>query len=137
MTKKVSARPKSAVDRLAEWLARQPRLVRSILAGLVAMAITLALALAVYGFLISLPMGSLSIGSTSMSDIVTIALSALVVFGVVLYWVGWRVLVGFDMGETPLKPGRPAALWVLIGIIAFVITLIVVSIYTVTVIAPG
>src|SRR5437016_3652190 len=117
MTKKAVAR-KSAVDRLADWLARQPRLLRSILAGLVALAVTLVIALIVYGFLISLPPGSLNIGSTSSYDVVTIALSLLVVLGLVLYWVGWRVLVGFDLGDTPLRPGRPAALWVLAGLIA-------------------
>src|SRR5437868_15234287 len=116
MTKKAVARHKPALDRLAEWLARQSRLVRSIIAGLIALVITGAGAIVLYGFLISLPSGSLNIGSLNPGSILLIGLVALVIVGFVLYWVGWRVLIGFDFSDHPVQPGRPAALWVLFGL---------------------
>ena len=121
MTKKAVARHKPALDRLAEWLARQSRLVRSIIAGLIALVITGAGAIVLYGFLISLPSGSLNIGSLNPGSILLIGLVALVIVGFVLYWVGWRVLIGFDFSDHPVQPGRPAALWVLFGLIALLV----------------
>jgi hypothetical protein len=137
MSKKAVARPKPALDRLADWLARQSRLVRSIIAGLIALVVTGAGALLLYGFLISLPSGSLNIGSLKPGDILLIGLIALTVIGFILYWVGWRVLIGFDFSEHPLQPGRPAAVWVMFGLIALIATLILVTVYAITAVAPG
>jgi hypothetical protein len=47
-------------------------------------------------------------------------LSVLLIFSVLLgllfYWIGWRIMIGFDFEQKPLKPGRTAAIWLLIGI---------------------
>ncbi len=135
--KSVVPRRKAVVDRLAGWLAHRSRLVRSIIAGLIALVVTGAGAVLLYGFLIALPSGSLNIGSLSPTDILLIGLIFLVVLGFVLYWIGWRVLIGFDFGDRPLEPGRPAALWVLFGVIALALTVILVSIYAITAMGPA
>jgi hypothetical protein len=137
MSKKVVTQSKPGLDRLADWLGRQSRLVRSMLAGLVALSITGLVALLFYGFLLSVPPGSLNIGPVNPGNVLTIGLIALSVIGFVLYWLGWRVLIGFDYTETPLQPGRPAALWVLLGLLALIVTVVLVVVYVVQVITPG
>ena len=137
MSKKAVARPKPALDRLADWLGRQSRLVRSILAGLVALTVTGLVALLFYGFLLNIPPGSLNIGPVNPGNVLTVGLIALSVIGFVLYWLGWRVLIGFDNGENALQPGRPAALWVLFGLAALIVTIILVTVYVITVMTPG
>jgi|GEM_PF-946950 hypothetical protein len=126
----------SRLDRLARWLARRSRLARSVIAGLVALVLTGALGVFIYGFLFALPVGSLNIGSLKPADLVTGLFMVLAVIGLVLYWVGWRVLIGFDFGETALEPGRPAAIWVLIGVAVLVITLLIALINTLVALSP-
>jgi hypothetical protein len=127
----------SGLDRLARWLARRSRLARSVIAGLVALVLTGALGVFIYGFLFALPSGSLNIASLKPTDLVTGLLVVLAVIGLALYWVGWRVLIGFDFGETALEPGRPAAIWVLIGVAVLIITVLIAVINTLVALSPS
>ncbi len=135
MRKKVIAQP--GLERFAGWLGRQPRLIRSVLAGLVALTITGLVALLFYGFLLNAPPGNLNLGPINPDNVLTAGLISLSVVGFILYWLGWRLLIGFDSGETALQPGRAAALWVLFGLAGLVITIILVIVYVITVIAPA
>jgi hypothetical protein len=135
MRKKVIAQP--GLERFAGWLGRQSRLVRSVLAGLVALTITGLVALLFYGFLLNAPPGNLNLGPINPDNVLTAGLISLSVVGFILYWLGWRLLIGFDSGETALQPGRAAALWVLFGLAGLVITIILVIVYVITVIAPA
>jgi hypothetical protein len=40
------------------------------------------------------------------------------------YWVGWRIMIGFDRGDTVLEPGRAASLWVIFGLLVLIMMLI-------------
>jgi hypothetical protein len=136
-TGQAATRQLSRLDWLARWLARRSRLARSVIAGLVALILTGALGVFVYGFLFALPADSLNIGSLKPMDLITILLVVLAVIGLALYWVGWRVLIGFDFGETALEPGRPAAIWVLIGVAVLVITVLIAAINTLIALSPS
>lgn len=131
-----ATRQESRLDTLAHWLSQRSRLARSMIAGLVALVLTGALGLLIYGLLFSLPVGSLNIGSLKPMDLITVLLIALTVIGLALYWIGWRVLIGFDFGETALKPGRPAAIWVLIGVAVLVVTALIALINTLIALSP-
>ena len=134
---RTSSGPQSRLGALARWLARRSRLVRLLIAGLVALVLTGSLGLFIYSYLFSLSPGSLYIGSLKPLDLVTILLIVLFIFGLAFYWIGWRVLVGFDFGETALEPGRPAAIWVLVGVAVFAVTLVVVIINTIIALLPS
>jgi hypothetical protein len=110
---------------------------RLLIAALIAVGLTGVTALLLYGFLIALPPGSLSIGQTNPSDFLVVALILVTAAGFVYYWIGWRVLIGFDFGEEPLVPGRPAALWVLVSLAILVFTLCLVALYALSAVAPG
>jgi hypothetical protein len=125
------------IDRLASWLARRSRATRLVIAGLIAVGLTGVTAYLVYGFLISLPLSSLSIGQTTPWDYVMVLLVVLVIAGFVYYWIGWRVLIGFDFGDTPLIPGRPAALWVMFSLAVFALTLCLIALYTMVAVSPA
>ncbi len=137
MTEKARTRSKPILDRLAEWLAGRSRLIRSIIAALVALAVTGAITILLYSFLMGLPPGSFEIGAITTTNIVTFALIVLTIIGVALYWLGWRVLIGLDLRQDPVRPGRAAAAWVLFGIVVFVATLILILIYTLNVVTSG
>jgi hypothetical protein len=129
--------PAPPIDRLASWLARRSRATRLAIAGLIAVGLTGVTAYLVYGFLISLPPSSLRIGQTTPWDYLTVLLILLVIVGFVYYWIGWRVLIGFDFGDTPLIPGRPAALWVAFSLAVFAFTLCLIALNTLVAIAPA
>jgi hypothetical protein len=133
MSKKIKAaqlhRP-STLDRFAVWLGQQSRLTRSFLAGLVALSVTGAIALVIYSVLMGLSAGNYTMYVLSRVDILTVLLVVFFIIGLALYWVGWRVLIGFDLGETALQPGRPAALWVAFGLIVLVVTVITTALVT-------
>jgi hypothetical protein len=128
--------PAPPIDRLANWLARRSRATRLAIAGLIAVGLTGVTALLLYGFLIALPPGSLNIGQTTPSTYLMVTLILVVIVGFVYYWIGWRVLIGFDFGDTPLTPGRPAALWVMFSLAVLVFTLCLIALYTLSAIAP-
>jgi hypothetical protein len=136
-TKTSRQAPLPPIDRLANWLARRSRFVRLAIAALIAVGLTGVTALLLYGFLIALPQGSLNLGQTQPSDFLIIVMILVVVAGVVFYWIGWRVLIGFDFGDRPLVPGRPAALWVLISLVVLAFSLCLVAVYTLSAVAPG
>ena len=137
-TTKARLQPQSLpVDRLAKWLARRSRVVRLLIAALIAVGLTGVTAILLYGFLIALPQGSLNVGQTNPSDFLVIALILVTAAGFVYYWIGWRVLIGFDFGEQPLVPGRPAALWVLVSLAVLVFTLCLAALYALSAVAPG
>ncbi len=112
------------IDRLATWLGNRSRAVRGLICGGVALSFTIALALLLYGSLFNVPANQAKIGPINLSDLPLVLLVLLSITGLVLYWVGWRVMIGFDADEMPLQPGRPAALWVLIGASVFVLTVL-------------
>jgi hypothetical protein len=118
------ARPR--LDRLALWLGRQSRAVRIILAGLIAAVTTGAVALLLFGLLLSLPPEKLYLGPITPDNISAVLLILLAAVGFLFYWVGWRVLVGFDLDETPTQPGRAGALWLVFGAVMLIGTLVVV-----------
>jgi hypothetical protein len=144
MTKKAAASrpaprqvPNPLVDRLAEWLARRSRLTRLLIAALIALILTGALSLFLFGYLFAMPTGTLNFGPFNPSNVLTITLLILAVLGIVFYGIGWRVLVGFDLGDETLRPGRPAALWVLFAIIVLLGTLCLLVFFTAIAVAPG
>jgi len=98
------------LDRIAAWLGRLSRPVRILMAAVLALLITLAAAVLAFGFLFSL--NTRQFGSNP-SAIILPTIIGLTAIGFISYWIGWRVLVGFDFGEEPLHPGRPAARWLI------------------------
>ena len=106
------------------WLAAQSRAVRIVLAGLVAAILTGALALIVFSVMFRIPPDRLTFGPINPGNVLAVTLTALIVAGLAFYWVGWRVLVGFDFGAEPLTPGRAAAVWLYVGLLVLLGTLI-------------
>ncbi|MBX3084080.1 MAG: hypothetical protein KF716_20770 [Anaerolineae bacterium] len=104
------------IDRLANWLGRWPRLLRMLLNLIIAAGLTGVIGLGVFSLLYRLPPDRLPLNTTSL------VLLALSVVGIVLYWVGWRVLIGFNWEATPHQPGRAALLWVLFALLVFIAT---------------
>ncbi|MCC7449248.1 MAG: hypothetical protein IT324_17645 [Anaerolineae bacterium] len=144
MTKKAVVSPPAArhvpnplLDRLAGWLARRSRLTRLLIAGVIALILTGALSLFLFGYLFAMPSGTFNVGPFDPSNILTITLAVLAVLGIVFYGIGWRVLVGFDLGDENLRPGRPAALWVLFAIIVLLGTVCLTIFLAVIAVAPG
>lgn len=121
---RVAAPRKNILDHFAHWLGTRSRLVRSIIAGIVALILTGALVLISYGLLLSLSSNDFADYVSLHPEILTIILVVLVVVGMALYWVGWRVLIGFDRGETVLEPGRSAAIWVIFGVVVLIVVVL-------------
>lgn len=109
-------RGSTPLDALAAWIGRRSRIVRFSLAGIVALSLTGALVLLVYGFLFSLSPDNGLFDAVSGVDIITILFVVFAVVGFFFYWVGWRLMIGFDFAETPLVPGRGAAIWLMVGL---------------------
>ncbi len=103
------------IDRIGAWLGRQSRLVRTLLSSGVATVLTIALALILFGTLFNTVPDRLTFGPFNANNLPFILFVFLVVAGILFYWVGWRVLIGFDFEETALNPGRAGALWVMLG----------------------
>lgn len=110
--------------RVQQWLAGRSRTVRVIVAVVVATVLTGAIALLLYGVLFQIPPAQLVFGPINQQNILTVTVTALAIGGLVIYWVSWRLLVGFDFGAEPLTPGRAAARWVLLGLAVFLITFV-------------
>jgi len=121
---RAAARRQSAIDSLAHWIARQSRLVRSSLAAVVALVLAGAVALIIYSLVLQISPSSYTFFTLNRLNILTLLFGFCVVLGLVFYWVGWRLLIGFDFGETALQPGRPAALWILFGLLVLVTSVI-------------
>lgn len=77
-----------------------------------------------YGSLFNVAPDRLNFGPVSGTNLPLVMLVVLTIIGLVFYWVGWRVLIGFDSEETPLEPGRPAALWVMLGGFVFILVIV-------------
>ncbi len=132
----VTSAPQPTLDRLSAWIGRRSRLVRSILAGLIALTLTGALGLVLYTFLFSLSPASLNFGPINENNILPASLTVLLVIGVVFYGIGWRLLIGFDLGRATVQPGRSAANWLLFGTIVFCVTVFLVIWAAATAAAP-
>ncbi|MHB8628296.1 MAG: hypothetical protein ACYDBJ_04200 [Aggregatilineales bacterium] len=117
-------RRKPPIDRFSAWLGHRSRAARSVIAITVAMILSIGLTLALYGALLNADPNRLKFGPLNADNLPFILLVFVVVAGAAFYWVGWRVLIGFDFEEQPLEPGRPASLWVLLGLAALLLTLI-------------
>src|SRR5258707_470699 len=113
--KRITAPEKPPVDRLATWIGQQSRLKRTLMVGMIALVMTLAIGATVYGFLLGLAPKAVDQLLIDSPNILTIILFILVIIGFGFYWVGWRYMIGFDFEDTVLEPGRGAALWLLTG----------------------
>ncbi|MEP7288016.1 MAG: hypothetical protein ABI947_19865 [Chloroflexota bacterium] len=128
----VMSRQKSRRDAVARWLGRRSRLVRSILAAVIALGFTGVIGLLLYNFLYGLPPSNALYPLLDQPDLLVIILIALTCIGFAFYWLGWRLMIGFDFGENSLVPGRAAATWLMVGLAVFVVTLILSAITAVT-----
>src|SRR5947209_5218591 len=99
-------KPKGFLERTADWLGRRSRLVRILISALIAIAISVAIGILLYSSLDNVPVSQTGL---------TVILVVLAVIGFGLYWIGWRVMVGFDFDENPLQPGVAAAIWICFG----------------------
>jgi uncharacterized membrane protein len=112
------------VDQLVRWIQRRSRTVRIILCALIALIFTAGFGLVLYGSLLNTDPRRLNFfGVINAQNLPFYVLILLCVAGMVFYWAGWRVMVGFDMGDEPLQPGRAAAVWVLAGLAMLVFVL--------------
>ena len=122
-----AARRQTAIDNLAGWLARQSRLIRSLIAAVIALVLAGVVALIIYGLVLEISPGSYTYFTLNRFNILTGLFGFCVVLGLVFYWVGWRLMIGFGFGEASLEPGRPAALWVIFGLVVLITSLIVLA----------
>jgi hypothetical protein len=111
------------LDRFADWLNRQARAVRILIAAVLTAGLVLSLAVLMFRVLFNLPPNQFSPETTQ--NLGTLLIGVFGVGGIGLYWVGWRLLVGFDFGETPLRVGRAGVLWVLFCLGVFALMLVV------------
>jgi len=121
---------KNFLDHFAKWLGSKSRLVRSVIAAIIALILSSALVLASYGALLSLSSKELAVFLSEHPETLSVILVFLLIIGIGLYWVGWRILIGFDRGETVLEPGRSAAIWVIFGMLVL-LTVVIFAILTV------
>jgi hypothetical protein len=89
-----------------------------------------------YGYLIGLPTGSLNIGSFTPATALTIMTILVIVAASGLYWLSWRLLVGWNDEERAIPTARGAALWVMFAIIVLVVISVVMSIQAFTATRP-
>lgn len=115
---------KNLLDNFAGWLGSKSRLARSVIAAIIALILTGALVLVSYGILLSLSSKELAAFLSDHPETLSVILVVLVIIGMALYWVGWRVLIGFDRGEAVLEPGRSAAIWVIFGMLVLLMVVI-------------
>jgi hypothetical protein len=116
------AQEQMPIDRLGGWLSRQPRLLRSFLAGFVAISLAGTIALLEYSYLLTVPPSNPLFSVMDDPNLLLINLIILTVLGIALYWIGWRLMIGFDLGNTPFHPGRSAAIWLVVGLLVFLTT---------------
>src|SRR5438876_7070464 len=120
-----AARRQTLIDNLARWLGRQSRLVRSLIAAVIALILAGAVALIIYGLVLEISPGSYTYFTLNRFNILTGLFGFCVALGIVFYWVGWRLMIGFGFGESALEPGRLAALWVIFGLVVLITSLVV------------
>src|SRR5690349_14971974 len=104
------------IDRASNWLGSWPRVLRMLLNLVISAGLTGVVGLGLFSLLYLLPPDSLPLNTT------TLVLIGLSILGIVLYWVGWRVLIGFNWEATPHRPGRAALIWVLFSLLVFIAT---------------
>jgi hypothetical protein len=104
-------------DRMATWLGNWPRVLRVLLNLVISAGLTGVVGLGLFDLLYRLPPDRLPMNTT------TLVLIGLSVLGLVLYWVGWRVLIGFNWEGTAHQPGRAALIWVLFSLVVFIATI--------------
>ncbi|PJF36812.1 MAG: hypothetical protein CUN49_03435 [Candidatus Thermofonsia Clade 1 bacterium] len=114
MTKRRKASKKDApkVDRLmrfALWLGKRRRTTRIALASLNALILTAVIALALFNSFFRIRADQINLA------VANALLFGTAILGLALYWLGWRLLVGFDFGERPLQVGKAGALYVLLS----------------------
>jgi hypothetical protein len=124
------------VDSVQQWLARRSRLTRVILAVVVATVLTGAIALLLYGVLFQIPPSQLVFGPVNEQNIFVVSVTVLAVAGLFIYWVSWRLLVGFDLGAEPLILGRAAARWVLFGLAVFFVSFVAGAVALINALGP-
>jgi hypothetical protein len=113
-----------AIDRLALWIGQRSRFVRLLICFGVAGILTIDLAALLYGALLNANPNKLNNGPLNSTTLTYVLLFFVTIAGVVLYWLGWRTLIGFDGDDEPMQPGRPAAVWLIVGLVALALTVI-------------
>jgi hypothetical protein len=126
----------SWVDRIAHWIGRRSRLMRSVLCALIALVFTAGTAIVLYGSLYNTDPRKINFGPINSATIPYFVLAALTFAGFAFYWAGWRVMIGFDFEDAPLVPGRAAALWLIFGLIMFVFVIIFAGVAVTTAVQP-
>ncbi|HVO41228.1 MAG TPA: hypothetical protein VMT34_01335 [Aggregatilineales bacterium] len=114
---------------LAAWLGRRSRLVRAALAGITAIAVTAAIAMLLYSIADTLE-------GIAVVRIAPFAFIALAILGLLLYWVGWRVFIGFDFEHESLQPGLAAVIWLLIGFITVLSEIVLAIVFLLQALSP-
>ncbi len=115
------ARHVHMLDRVARWIGRRSRLTRTVICAAIALVLTVSLAILIYGTFFSLDPRRLNFGPINATNLPFVTFLLLALIGYTFYWAGWRVMIGFDMEEAPLQPGRPAAIWLLMGVAMFIL----------------
>jgi cell division septal protein FtsQ len=111
---------------MAEHLSRLPRRARIRLSFVLAITFTLCVAVLSFGWLFSVRGDAFRIGQVLTPEFVyTVTPLLMILSGLVAYWFGWRLLVGFDGETTMPQPIKAAARWVffVIAFLAFTIVL--------------
>ena len=109
---------------------------RVILAVIVATVLTGAIALLLYGVLFQIPPSQLVFGPVNEQNIFVVSVTVLVVAGLFMYWVSWRLLVGFDLGSRATYARSAAARWVLLGLAVLLVTFIAGAVALITALGP-
>src|SRR5450432_314453 len=126
---RITAPQKPPIVRFGNWLGHRSRLVRSIIAAFVALDLTCALVLMVYAFVLNIGPQSLSFYLSEHLELLYVGLVIFIIIGFGFYWVGWRLLFGFDFGDEVVEPGQGAGLWVMFALFVL-ITMIIMMVFT-------
>ncbi len=121
--KRSTSTKRPALDRITDWLGRRSRFARVLICIGVAAVLTVDLSALLYGALLNANPNKLNFGPLNADNLSYALLFFVVIAGFALYWLGWRTLIGFDLDNDPLAPGRMAAVWTLLGLVAFILTL--------------
>jgi hypothetical protein len=78
-----------------------------------------------YGYLISLPTGSLNIGPFTPATALTVLTVLVIVVASGLYWLSWRLLVGWNDEQRSIPAARGAALLVLFTMVVVAVIVVV------------